>query len=350
MSCNNCTATPIEAGQQAGASMVPVSVPTQPAALSKLSAEKLAALTDDQKAFFCVMSENDQNLFATAFPVTALPGILDKKKEIGLRDKAVEARWQGIKASISEMPPVTPDPLGGNDILNGIAAAVGVGTVAAVAVTDNTAFFKGVTPSDLTGPLQKEFNNGSTRLRVEGNSDAAMKCTVVLLSADDYGYETNQVDAMSIDLSSKDDGCEIVVNNLTANSVMETVKNSVGTVTGLFQSGLNLVKNLKKGNVENIADDLSNAVESTQAVTKKIGDLDLKNRAWKAMKPTAESLEAQFVAEKERKQNEKQAMFKAWQEYESCPGCSVPFSGNSLVCGVCGTSRPDKPNFEKPIL
>jgi hypothetical protein len=74
----------------------------------KLSAEKLAALTDEQKAIFCMLDEKDQEFFSLNFGPKDLPAVLMKKGEIVKRNQANREKLETIKASMAEAAESVP--------------------------------------------------------------------------------------------------------------------------------------------------------------------------------------------------------------------------------------------------
>jgi hypothetical protein len=316
------------------------------AALSKLSPEKLAALSDELKAAFCLLSEADQQFFANTFSAANLPGVLSKKADLMKRNQVNAEQYQHLLEKIASS---TPAPVAGGagaeNVMLGMASALGIGAVAAVAVTDNTAFYEGVSPSSLIPALRAEFQNPATSFGVAGD-DASLTATVSIQ------HDGAQIPAMTINLTRVKDGTEIKVNDLAASGVLETIKSGGEKLIGFAGRGLNLLNRKRNGSLS-VQDAIAAANETLDAgagLAEAANNLNLKQRAWKVIRPVAESLEAQARAEKEAALEHRMALEKLWDNYNACPTCGVAFSSDEITCRVCATARPAMPLNADPRL
>ena len=163
--------------------------------------------------------------------------------------------------------------------LTGLAmGALGIGGVAA-GITDNNAQYKGVKPEELIAPLRAEFGGGRTRIDFSGRPEAII-ATVGLVSG------SGAVPAMTINLTSVDDGVEVKVNDLTTRGLIETVKEGGKALLDVAGQGLHLL-NLGKHGGSPL--DMISTAQRTLAeggdLAETAGGLKLKERAWKAIRP-----------------------------------------------------------------
>ncbi len=313
--------------------------PANTAALEKLSSEQLAALSDELKAAFCTLTESDQKFFASAFKPADLPVTLSRKMALVKSKEATREQYQRnletFKSSSASAP--LPDEKG-DEMVTSVLAGLGIGAAAVAGATGNTEFFQGVKTSDLVAPLRAEFHNNATRLSVSDTGSESLLATISLLT------ENEAVPAMTINLTRINDGTEVKVNDLSTRSVIETVKSGGEQLLKMAQQGLNLLNPRRGGlSAENILSSASPAMQTFAELAEQVGNLKLKDRAWKVMRSTAESLEAQYKAEQQALREQRERLEKAWDNYFNCPGCAVPFGADETNCHVCGTARPDKP-------
>jgi len=310
-------------------------------ALSKLTADQAAALSDELKAAFCLLDPADQDFFAGNFKPVDLPTVLARKAEILLRNQTERERMEKLKAffaqSVEAHPPEKDQ---GEDALTAAAMGVlGIGAAAAVA-TDNSARFRGVKPEELLPALRAEFGGGKTSLQVNGRPEA-LTATVGLLSGG------QNVPAMTINLTEVDDSVEVKVNDLTTRGVIETVKEGGMKLLGAAGAGLDLLR----GGIRSPLDFFDKADEALSAGTglaEAANNLKLKERAWKVIKQAAESIEANYLSLVEEERKARAALEEAWDRYYNCPTCGVSFAPEETVCHVCGTARPEAPKKPDP--
>ncbi len=314
-------------------------------ALVKLTPEKLAVLSDDLKAAFCLLPESDQVFFANTFSPAILPGVLGKKAELMKRNQANAEQYKNLMAKISgSVPAATASSAGTENIMLGVATALGIGAVTAAAVTDNTAFYDGVMPSQLVPALRTEFQNQKTSFAAAGDDLTGMTGTISLT------HDGQLIPAMTIHLTRIDDGSEVKVNDLTSSGLLETIKSGGGKLMDIAGKGLNILNRKKNGSLS-IDEAFSTAKEALNTGTSLAEDannLNLKDRAWKVIRPLAESLEAQARAEKDAELARRMALEKAWENYNACPTCGVAFGQADTTCRVCGSARPTVPVNPNP--
>ncbi len=301
---------------------------------AKLSADQMAALNDEQKAIFSLLVPSDQNFFAATFKPADLPVVLERKGEIMRRNQESRERLEQLKAAMAQnaaaLPPVAGEGLG-NAL--GMAGALGLGAAAAVA-SDNTAHYRGVQPADLAPALRSEFGSGNTTISFSGAEDALLASVGILT-------DRGAVTAMTVQLTSRDDGIEVRVNDLTRQGVLETVKEGAKNLVGLAGQGLSLLTGRKDpARIYNAA---KQAVENGSDLAEVAGNFKLKERAWKVIKATAESLEKAHLSRMKEEREARERLEKAWDSYYNCPNCRVSFADVDSACRVCGTDRPDQP-------
>jgi hypothetical protein len=311
--------------------------------LTKLSAEQTAALNDEQKAIFCALGESDQDFYAETFKPADLPTVLARKGEIMQRSQAERERLQKLKAfmaRVSEAHPPQNDNV--ERALTGLAmGALGIGGVAA-GITDNNAQYKGVKPEELIAPLRAEFGGGRTRIDFSGRPEAII-ATVALLSG------SGAVQALTINLTSVNDGVEVKVNDLTTRGLIETVKEGGKALLELAEQGLDLL-NLGKygGSPQDVISTAQQTLAEGGDLAETASGLQLKERAWKAMKAAAESIEANSLSRMKAEREAREALEGAWDRFTNCPSCGVSFGPEDSVCRVCATARPEMPQKADP--
>jgi hypothetical protein len=311
--------------------------------LTKLSADQAAALNDEQKAIFSALDESDQDFYAETFKPADLPTALTRKGEIMQRSQTERERLQNLKAFMarsSEAHPPQNDNVEG--ALTGLAMGVlGIGGVAA-GITDNNAEYKGVKPEELIAPLRAEFGGGRTRIDFSGRPEAII-ATVALLSG------SGAIPALTINLTSVDEGVEVKVNDLTTRGLIETVKEGGKALLDVAGQGLQLL-NLGKHGGSPL--DMISTAQQTLAeggdLAETAGGLKLKERAWKAIKAAAESIEANALSRMKEEREAREALEAAWDRYINCPACGVSFGPEDSVCRVCATARPEMPQIADP--
>lgn len=307
-------------------------------ALSKLTAEQLAALDDEQKAVFCMLVESDQDFFARTFNPKDLPLALARKAEIIKRYQADRERLEKIRADFARTAEIPPGEDKAGEILAGAAAALGLGTAAAVAITDNTAFYQGVQPFDLIPPLRTEFEGTRTAFASSGSPEA-LTATIFLLG------EGGRIPAMTINLTRVENGCEVKVNDLSSRSVVEVLKEGGEKLIDLAQKGVGLLRGRGIGETLSQADE---ALDSGAGLADVVHTLRLKERAWQVIRITAEAIETAYRDQRQKERRERAALEAAWDGYYNCPGCGVSFAPEETVCRVCATARPEKPLTPDP--
>ncbi|MBN1370377.1 MAG: hypothetical protein JW987_00335 [Anaerolineaceae bacterium] len=308
---------------------------------AKLSAEQLAALNDEQKAIYSLMVSSDQDFFAATFKPADLPGVLERKGEIMRRNQELRERLEQLKAAMAKnAAALAPASASGEGLGNalGMAGALGLGAAAAVA-SDNTAHYRGVQPVDLAPALRSEFGSGNTTISFSGAEDSLLASVGILT-------DRGAVTAMTVQLTSRDDGTEVRVNDLTRQGVLETVKEGAKNLVGLAGQGLSLLTGRKDpARIYNAA---RQAVENGSDLAEVAGNFKLKERAWKVIKAAAESLEKAHMSRVKEEREARERLEKAWDSYYNCPNCGVSFADADLICRVCGTDRPDQPMKPDP--
>ncbi|BAJ62817.1 hypothetical protein [Anaerolinea thermophila] len=310
-------------------------------ALERLSAEQLAGLSDEQKAVFCTLTPQDQDFFARTFSPKDLPGALTRKGEIMKRHaeerERLAAMLEALRKGAQEHQPVE-DEAGGT--LTALAAGVlGVGAVAAVA-TDGSASYQGVKPDDFIAPLQAEFNGRGSLITFSGDNQN-LTGTISLIT------NAGAIPALTITLARTPSGCDVKVNDLTRPGMLEIVKQGGKRLLGLAGAGISLLRGDVRG-VDDLFDKASRALSEGAGLAEIAGHLQLKERAWKVIRQTAEALEAAYLKQKEAKRAERLALERAWDAYYACPTCSVPFGDGDTECRVCGSARPAQPSQPDP--
>jgi hypothetical protein len=312
--------------------------------LSKLSAEQLAAINDEQKAIFCSLTEADQNFFAQSFTPNDLPGVLDRKGEINKRNQDGRERMEAFQKQMVEGPAATStanQKVG--DVLTAVAGVVGLGAAAAVVASDNSASWRGVKPSDLVAPLRTEFNTEKSQVNVDGNPNA-LAVTVMLKTG------SGLIPALTVNLTAVNDGTEVKMSDLTSQGKLETLKEGGQKLLDMAGSAINVFARSKMGGVspEEILSTANQTLSKGASLAEVAGNLKLKDRAWKVIKQTAESVETNYLSEAVKVRQELYTLEKTWDNYKSCATCGVAFGSDDKECRVCGSSRPEKPQAPDP--
>jgi hypothetical protein len=313
--------------------------------LQKLATEKLAVLNDEQKAIFCMLDPKDQDFFSTSFGPKDLPVVLMKKADIIKRNQSTREKLEAIQASIARSAAAEPTHEKADDIFSAVGLAVGAGAAAAAVVTDNSAFWQGVKPGDLIGPLKSEFNNANTRLDISGNGDV-QTLTVMLLERSNNAPYMNPgagVAALSINLAAVNNGTEVKTSDLTAQGTLETIKAGGQKLLNMAEQAVGILGKAHNGNASpvELVSAANQAFSNGTGLAEIAGNLKLKERAWKVIQETADAIESNYTSEMEKIKKARFELEKSWDDYYNCPQCRVSFDGP--ICRVCGTSRPEKP-------
>ena len=305
-------------------------------ALSKLSAEQASKLDDALKAVFCALSPADQDFFAQNFKPADLPVVLTRKGEILQRNQAERERMEKLRASIAEVENKAHPPLDDHsgDVLGAVAGAVGLGAVAGLVAADNTSHYRGVTPQDLVAPLRAEFDAGPTAASFAGRPESLVG-TIALRGP------SGPVPALTINLDVAGGGLDVKVNDLTSQGLIETVRQGGMKLIGAAGAGLELLAHARFGGLG--ANDVARLLQSGSSLAEVASTLQLKERAWKVIRSSAESVEGGFLARQEEERKAAALLEKAWDDYNNCPTCGVAFGESEKECRVCGTARPAAP-------
>lgn len=308
--------------------------------LSKLSPEQLNALDRDLNVFFTRLSSADQDFFAANFSPRDLPQALERKRELLQRAAARRERTARIKAE-TDAKAAEAAAQSENDLLAAAAATLGIGAgmAAGAAISNNTAFYRGVRPADLVEPLRAEFNSAQTVAAAGGPADA-LNVTVFLLG------QFDRVAAMTINLTARDDGTDVKVSDLSTRGVLAVVRAGGAKLLNVAGQGLRLLSGrLSPGEAISAAGQtLASSADLADAVT----NLQLKERAWKVIRQTAEAIEVAYQDRLKQEREARALLETAWDRYYNCPTCGVAFGAEEDTCRVCGTARPEKPLTPDP--
>jgi hypothetical protein len=308
---------------------------------SKLSSEQLEALGEELITFFDQLSPADQDFFADNFNAHDLPTALGRKRDLQQRNTARRKRAARIKAEANAKAAEVAANGDDDDLLAAAAAAlgIGVGAAAGAAISDNIAFYRGVRPTDLVAPLRAEFNTAQT-VAAAGGPAEALNFTVFLIG------QFDRVAAMTINLTAKEDGTEVKVNDLSTRGVLAVVRAGGIKLLDVASKGLRLLGGrLSPGEVITAAGQtLASSADLAEAVT----NLQLKERAWKVIRQTAEAIEAAYQDRLKQEREERALLEATWDRYYNCPTCGVAFGAEDDTCRVCGTARPAQPTTPDP--
>lgn len=309
--------------------------------LSKLSPEQLEALEDDLTVFFTQLSAADQTFFAANFNAHDLPQALARKRDLLQRNTARRERAARIKAETDASAAEAATQSEDDDLLSAAAAAlgIGVGAAAGAAISGNTAFYRGVRPSDLVDPLRAEFNSAQT-VAAAGGPPEALNVTVFLLG------QFDRVAAMTINLTARDDGAEVKVNDLSTRGVLAVVRAGGARLLDVAGKGLRLLSGrLSPGEAIDAA---GQTLASSADLAEAVANLQLKERAWKVIRQTAEAIETAYQDRLKQERQARALLEAAWDRYTHCPTCGVAFGAEDATCRVCGSARPEEPLTPDP--
>lgn len=312
--------------------------------LSRLSTQQISSLSDEQKAIFCSLDDSDQVFFSETFTPNDLPVVLDRKGEILKRNKADRERLLAIQEQmVQNTAAASPGSQSAGDVITAVAGVVGVGVAAAVVATDNKASWRGVKPGDLIPALRNEFNTERTQLSFSG-SPSALAAAIMLLA------DTGFVPALTINLTAVDDGTEVKMSDLTSQGTIATIKEGGAQILNMAGNAIRVLRRGRRGSVspEEVLSTASQTLSSGADLAKVAGNMQLKERAWKVIKQTAEAVEANYLSELEKARQAREALEKAWDRFNNCPVCGVSFGSDDQECRVCGTDRPEKPLVADP--
>ncbi len=315
-------------------------------ALSQLSEEQRAALSDDLRAIYCILSPADRAFFAETFSARDLPKALTHKGEILSNNQANRDKLQRLKNRLHESDQALASPAPGqpglpnqktDDIFNAVAAAVGLGAAGAMIATDNSAHWQGLFPRDLIPALNTEFQNkAQTDIEFEG-SETALEGTVYVAASNRF------VPALTIHLTRVQNGLDVKMGDLTSSGVLETIRGGGDKLLRLAQKGLILWGNRGRGNPADLIGMANSALSDGTDLAEVAGNLRLKERAWGVIKSSAEALEKAYQDKLTQEREARYALESAWDHYYTCPTCAVPFQAGDTTCRVCATARPTQP-------
>lgn len=313
-------------------------------ALSKLTPEQVAGLNDEQKAIFCMLDEADQKFFSSTFNPGDLPRVLTRKGEIIKRNQTDREYMEKLKATFAQSPEnARPSEDKSSDILTAVGAAVGIGAAATLVATDSTASWRGVKPGDLVAPLRTEFNNDQTRIDVAGNPQAL---TVTVQIIGDHEY----VPALTIGMSAENDSTKVKVSDLSSRGTLETLKAGGKKLLGIAADGVRILTGSKFGGASpaDLIDTANRTLSEGADLAEVAGNLRLRDRAWKVIKQTGETIEASYLSQLDQERQARYALEKAWDNFYNCPTCGVPFQPDDKTCRVCASARPESPQKPDP--
>ncbi len=307
-----------------------------------LSADQLAALDADLIAFFGQLSPADREFFTAHFSAKDLPAALTRKRDLVQHNTVRRERDARIRAEVDAKAAEAAVQSEDDDLLSAAAAVLGIGAAAAgSAISGNTGFYRGVKPSDLVEPLRVEFNSAQTVAAAGGPLDA-LNVTVFLLG------QFDRVAAMTINLIAKDDGTDVKVNDLSTRGVLAVVRAGGAKLLNVAGQGLRLLSG-RLSPAEAI-DAAGKTLASSTDLAEAVSNLQLKERAWKVIRQTAEAIEAAYKDQLKKDQETRALLEGAWNRYHNCPTCGVAFGDEDATCRVCGTARPEKPLKPDPRL
>ncbi len=319
-----------------------------PLDFSPLSVEQVAALGDEHKAVFQLLTAKDRSFFAQTFSEKDLPAALERKAEIMKRNQTQRQKIGEVMASLAQVQTEADFPAAGGmrlgEIAAGAAAAVGIGAVAASVSTDGNATWKGVPPRLLANALEQAFDNGETTdVEVEGSEDNLL-ATVFLRPPDGSRY----VPAITVSLHRVEEIIQVKVGDLTSETFLEAAKHGGQRLLELAGKGLNLWLR-RRGVFSAEAVDLAqSALNSAFDAAQVARDLNLKDRVWQVIKETADAREKAWQIEAERERQLRQDLIDAWEAYNKCPRCGEPFRQQEDVCHICGRGRNVAPTQPDP--
>jgi hypothetical protein len=252
------------------------------------------------------------------------------------RNTAMRERMASFQKQIRESTTAAPQPdqkIG--EILTAAAGVVGIGAAAAMVASDNHAFWKGVKPSDLIPALRTEFSSDKTQLKVDGSPDA-LAATVML---------GGSVPMLTVYLSAANDGTEVKMSDLTAQGAIATIKEGGQRLLDMAGNAMHVLNHARNGgaSADELLSNANQALSKGAGLAETAGNLKLKERAWKVIKQSAETIEASYLSEAEKARQARFTLEKAWENYNTCPTCGVAFGAEDNECRVCGAARMAKP-------
>jgi len=306
-------------------------------AVDKLSEEQKSALSGDLLTVFCALREQDQDFFAQSFNPVDLPIVLQRKKEIMMRNSVDRERLDQLSSRFAEAASSIKIDNEMDQIISAAALAIGLGGSASTVATDNTAFYQGVKPSDLIDPLFNEFQTDQTRTTNSGSLDT-QSITIFFRETD------RNVPAMTINLSTMKNGTTVVVNELTSQGILSIISSSGRNLLDLASQGFDLLSKSRDGiTADEVLSTAGATLENGTDLVKSIQALKLKERAWKVINSTAQAFEKAYINQIEIENHARYVLEFAWDKYYNCPTCGVVFSENDKICRVCGSGRPERP-------
>lgn len=319
----------------------------QSESFSPLSPEQYAALTGAQRDIFFALTEKDQVFFAANFSVSSLGSALERKRQTLQSRARVDEHDQRVKSSMQALANgAQPSDSGGMQGLAGaagMAAAVGLGVAARKIAPEGKAAWRGVTPRDLVNPLIDEFGRKEKTDIQFGQpaGDGNLSATVFLRTP------KGMLPALTIVLAQLSEAAEVQISKVSAQSMLQTLKDQGGKLADLVQDGLRIRGG--SGDLDDLINLAGRVFENGVDGAQAISDLDLEDRAWETVQRAAEPIQQAYDERMAAANRERLQLESAWDNYYSCPKCRVEFSSaTETTCRVCGAARQSPPEAADP--
>ena len=223
----------------------------------------------------------------------------------------------------------------------GIAGAVGVGLLASKIAPEGKADWRGVEPHDLVNPLVETFaRQEHTDIRFSPTGEEGVRQAIVLLRTPE-----GLVPGLTIILTPLQNGTEVQISKLTSEGMMQTLKEGGLKLLDLLSDGL---RRRRSANPADWVDMAGRVIDSGVDIAQMAKDLDLEDKAWEAIKNTADPIQAIYDEQMAIEQGIRLKLEASWNDYYLCPKCSVEFGADDSECRVCGAERPPMPKRPDP--
>ncbi len=317
---------------------------------SPLSDDQVEALNEAQREIFLRLVPSDQEFFAQNFQPISLGKALERKWEIIQSRLALDEYDRHLRERYLEIAAnsMAESGLSGGDIASGAAGAagiaglVGLGTLAAKIAPKGKAEWRGVTPRDLVGPLVSTFaRHERTDIRFESPNAEGVVHGVVLLRTG-----RGMLPALDINLTPLQDAIEVKISKVSKESLIQTFKEGSGNLIELAKDALWI--GTRRGGIGSLLDLAGQVMEHGSEIAHTVNDLDLEDKAWKAVQVAAEPLQTIYDEKFLIIKDARLKLEMAWDDYISCPRCRVEFGADDVECRVCGAERPQMPAEPDP--
>lgn len=261
----------------------------------------------------------------------------DEEKSL---EEWIEEERSKLKKGFDYTPQPTSDagkPDSGEEILAGLGLGAGV-IGGAVAPHPNPVTFEGVRISTISGALQKELVDQSTRVETTQTGDSVI--ITIYKSPRDNPYSFSP--ALTATMIEKGDQLTVTLSDLDRDVKREALSSMGGTV---LEQGKRALTGGAAG-LAGLIDAAGELVEGVGELAEHVDDLSLPKRVWDVIDRVGGAAEKAYREEKRRQdqaQRKREEAERAWTHCPSCGRAYRPDEADRVDCAACGAPRGARP-------